>query len=117
MKQKVNLLLSLMFDSPILILDEPTAGLDPVALTRLKRLLKERKAAGTTIVFTSHIMSLVDELADDVIFLLEGKVWFSGTVEELRNKYQATHIEQAIAAILETNESRKSGTLKIVKGS
>ena len=58
-KQKVNLTLALMYDSPILILDEPTAGLDPIALIRLKDFIRQEKQKGKHILITTHIISLV----------------------------------------------------------
>lgn len=100
-RQKVNIVLTFMFDSPVVILDEPTAGLDPVSMIRLKQLLRELKEQGKIILITSHIMSLVEELADEVIFLLEGKIYFKGTLAELRTKTSSTDLEHSIAAILE----------------
>lgn len=99
-RQKVNILISLMFDSHYLILDEPTVGLDPLALIRFKNLVLEKKAAGRAILMTTHMVSLVEELADQVIFLLEGKVYFRGGVDELRKTYNGGSLEQAIANIL-----------------
>ena len=61
-KQKVNLVLTFMFDSPLIILDEPTTGLDPISLIRLKGLIQAEKAKGKTILITSHIMSFVEEV-------------------------------------------------------
>ncbi len=100
-RQKVNIVLTFMFDNPVIVLDEPTAGLDPVSMIRLKKLLGEERAKGKTILITSHIMSMVEELADEVIFLLEGKIFFQGTLEELRKKTSSTDLEHSIAAILE----------------
>jgi Cu-processing system ATP-binding protein len=100
-RQKVNLVLTFMFDSPVIILDEPTAGLDPVSLIRLKKLLFEEKAQGKVILITSHIMSLVEELSDEVIFLLEGKIYFQGSLAELRAKTNTATLEESIATILE----------------
>ncbi|MFT4833962.1 MAG: Cu-processing system ATP-binding protein [Marinoscillum sp.] len=100
-RQKVNLVLTFMFDSPVIILDEPTAGLDPVSMIRLKKLLFEEKEQGKVILITSHIMSLVEELADEVIFLLEGKIYFKGSLAELRTKTNTATLEESIATILE----------------
>lgn len=100
MKQKVNLLLTFMFDSPLIILDEPTSGLDPISHIRLKELIKAEKAKGKTILITSHIMSFVEEIADEIIFLLEGKIYFKGTISELRTKTNQPDFEHAIASIL-----------------
>ena len=99
-KQKVNLVLALMFDSPIIILDEPTTGLDPIALIQLKKIIAEEKAKEKIILITSHIMSFVDEIADEVIFLLEGKIYFKGNIEALKNQTNTANFEQAIANLL-----------------
>ncbi|RMH66051.1 MAG: ABC transporter ATP-binding protein [Calditrichaeota bacterium] len=100
-RQKVNLVLAFMFDAPLVILDEPTAGLDPVALIILKDLIAEQKARGKTILITTHIMNLVEEMADKVVFLLDGTVYFHGAVQELKEHTGRDHMEKAIAAILE----------------
>ncbi len=107
-RQKANLVLALMYDNPLLILDEPTAGLDPVAIIRLKDLLAEEVARGKIVLITTHIMSLVEELADEVIFLLDGRIHFRGGLEELRSRYGETSVERAIARLLEGNHSRFS---------
>lgn len=99
-KQKVNLLLTFMFDSPVLILDEPTTGLDPAALIVLKQLITLEKAKGKTILVTSHIMSFVEEIAEEIIFILEGKIYFKGTISALKTSTNQTNFEQAIASIL-----------------
>lgn len=99
-KQKVNLLLTFMFDNPILILDEPTTGLDPAAMIILKQLILNEKKKGKTILVTSHIMSFVEEVSDQLIFILEGKIYFKGTVDQLKETTQQTTFEHAIANLL-----------------
>ncbi len=101
-KQKVNIVLSFMCDCPLLILDEPTTGLDPAALIRLKKLIREEHSRGKTILITSHIMEFVAEIADEVIYLLEGRIYFQGSVEELKKKTKQKNLEHAIAAITAT---------------
>jgi len=103
MKQKVNLLLAFMFDSPLIILDEPTSGLDPISHIRLKELIKTEKAKGKTILITSHIMSFVEEIADEIVFLLEGKIYFKGSISELKTKTNQPDFEHAIASILSSS--------------
>lgn len=98
-KQKVNIVLTMMFDSPLLILDEPTTGLDPAALICLKKLIREEKENGKTILITSHIMQFVEEMADEIVYLLEGKIYFRGNIEALKTKTEQTNFEHAIAAI------------------
>lgn len=99
-RQKVNIVQSLMFDSPVLILDEPTNGLDPVALIRLKALIRREKACGKTILITSHIMHFVEEMADQLVFLLDGRIHFDGSVNALKQQYREDDLEVAIAKLL-----------------
>ncbi len=107
-RQKVNLVLTFMFDCPIYILDEPTSGLDPIALIRLKDLIKKKKAQGKTFLVTTHIMSLVEEIADELIFLLEGQVYFRGTYLEMLEAEKEKNLERAIAKILEKKNAKDS---------
>ena len=104
-KQKVNIVLTFMFDSPLIILDEPTTGLDPISLIRLKELIQTEKANGKTILITSHIMSFVEEVSDEIVFLLEGKIYFKGTINALKSKTQQPDFEHAIASILTDNHA------------
>jgi len=104
-KQKVNIVLTFMFNSPIIILDEPTSGLDPLSLIRLKDLIQAEKAKGKTILITSHIMSFVEEVADEIVFLLEGKIYFKGCISELKKKTNQPDFEHAIASILTENHA------------
>ncbi|GGH44880.1 copper ABC transporter ATP-binding protein [Mangrovimonas yunxiaonensis] len=104
-KQKVNIVLTFMFNSPLVILDEPTTGLDPIALIHLKALIQAEKEKGKTVLITSHIMSFVEEIADEIVFLLEGVIYFKGTLHELKTKTSQPDLEHAIASILTTNHA------------
>ena len=99
-KQKVNIVLTFMFDSPLIILDEPTTGLDPISLIHLKQLIHNEKEKGKTILITSHIMSFVEEVSDEIVFLLEGQIYFRGSISELKSKTNQPDFEHAIASIL-----------------
>ena len=99
-KQKVNIVLTFMFDSPLIILDEPTTGLDPVSLIRLKQLIASEKEKGKTILITSHIMSFVEEITNEIVFLLEGKIYFKGSISSLKTKTHQPDFEHAIASLL-----------------
>ncbi len=98
-KQKVNIVLTFMFDSPLIILDEPTTGLDPSSLIKLKQLILQEKKKGKTILITTHIMQFVEEMADEIVYLLEGNIYFKGTIKELMAKTKQNDFEHAIAAI------------------
>ena len=104
-KQKVNIVLAFMFDSPLIILDEPSTGLDPISLIRLKELIQVEKERGKTILITSHIMSFVEEVSDEIVFLLEGEIYFKGTINELKTKTNQPDFEHAIASILTDNHA------------
>jgi len=98
--QKVNLLLTFMFDSELIILDEPTNGLDPIALINFKKLIKEEREKGKTILITTHIMSFVNEVADEIVFLLDGKIYFKGSIEALKKQTNHDDLEHAIAHLI-----------------
>jgi Cu-processing system ATP-binding protein len=96
-RQKLNAVVACLFRPSLLILDEPTAGLDPVAAGVLKDKVLRAPAEGTTVLLTSHIMSEVEELAQDLIFLMEGAIAFQGTVDTLLAESSETRLERAIA--------------------
>jgi Cu-processing system ATP-binding protein len=99
-RQKVNLLLAFMYDSSVIILDEPSTGLDPLALINLKQYLKEEKARGKLILINTHIISFVEELADNIVFILDGKIYFDGSQAQLLAEREEDSLEYAIADIL-----------------
>ncbi len=98
-KQKANIVLAFLFDSPLIILDEPTTGLDPTAFLKLKQLIQAEKDKGKIILITSHIMQFVANVADKIIYLLEGQVYFEGSINNLLESTNQADFEHAIAAI------------------
>lgn len=99
-KQKVSATIAFAFDPKIYFLDEPTAGLDPVSSSFFKDLILKEKENKKTIILTSHIMSEVQELADEIVFLLEGEIKFKGTIELLLKNQRETKLERAIAELM-----------------
>jgi Cu-processing system ATP-binding protein len=99
-RQKVNAVMALMFEPEVLILDEPTAGLDPIASGHLKARIREERDAGKTVIITSHVLSEVQELADSVAFLLEGTVRFNGPTRQLLEETGAERLEEAVAELM-----------------
>ncbi len=99
-KQKVNIVLTFMFDNDLIILDEPTTGLDPIALLILKDLINKARKDGKTILITSHIMSFVEEISDEIVFLLDGKIYFKGTIDALKTQTNSSSLEIAIANLI-----------------
>lgn len=107
-RQKVNACIAFLFDPEILILDEPTAGLDPVSSSLLKDKIIHENKCGKTIIFTSHILSELEELAEQVIFLLEGQIRFNGTINSLIDSTAKQNLERAIASIMNGNSNEHS---------
>jgi len=99
-RQKVNACLALLFQPSILVLDEPTAGLDPLSSAILKDRILSLRSEGVTVLVTSHIMSELEELCDDVAFLLDGVARFVGPVAQLTGMTQKANLERAIAALM-----------------
>ena len=99
-RQKVNAVLAFLFSPDLLILDEPTAGLDPIASSILKDKVLEERGRGRTIVLTSHVINDLEELADDVVFLLDGVVRFAGSVHELKWRTRQLSLERAVAQLM-----------------
>lgn len=99
-RQKVNAVLAFLFSPELLFLDEPTAGLDPIASGVLKDKIREDRASGKTFVLTSHIMTELEELADDVVFLLDGTVRFAGSLPELKLRTRQLSLERAVAQLM-----------------
>ncbi|MDD4974979.1 MAG: ABC transporter ATP-binding protein [Bacteriovorax sp.] len=85
-KQKVAAVLAFMFEVPILILDEPTVGLDPVSGAKFKELVRTRAKSGATIIIVSHVLSELEQVATDIAFIFEGKVLATTSLFELKKK-------------------------------
>ena len=98
-RQKVNAALAFRYDAPVLVLDEPTAGLDPAASLALKEKIRRCRAEGRTVVVTSHNLGDLDTMADAVVFLLDGRVRFHGSLADLLAETRSDTLEEAIAAI------------------
>jgi Cu-processing system ATP-binding protein len=99
-RQRVSAALAFMFRPDLLILDEPTAGLDPLASSTLKdKVLREREH-GRTILLTSHVMSEIEELADTVVYVLDGTVHFEESVKALLERTGEGTLERAMARMM-----------------
>ena len=83
-QQRVQLIAALVNEPELLVLDEPFAGLDPIAMGAMADLLAELAAAGATVLFSSHQLDLVEELCEDVVIIDKGRVVLAGDLTDLR---------------------------------
>ncbi len=103
--QKVSASLAFLFNPDVLILDEPTAGLDPLASEILKEKIIAEKKKGKLILITSHILSELDDLVTQVIYMQEGTLCFHKNIEDLREDTGEQKLSKAIASVmLKTNQ-------------
>ncbi len=98
--QRVGAELAWRSGAPLLVLDEPTAGLDPVASSHLKDRLLEDRARGRTVLISSHVLSDLQELAEHLIFLLDGRVHYEGSLAGLLEQTGEPRLERAVARIM-----------------
>jgi Cu-processing system ATP-binding protein len=99
-RQKVTAVLAFLFTPTLLVLDEPTAGLDPIASGVLKDKIREERERGRTFILTSHVMTELEELADDIVLLLDGAVRFVGSLRDLTVRTKQINLERAVAQLM-----------------
>lgn len=104
MRQKVIVIGALVSNPDIWILDEPLTGLDPQASFDLKELMKEHAKAGNTVIFSTHVLQVAEQLCDRIGILKQGKLIFVGTLDELK----ANHPEKDLETIYLEIAGRKS---------
>ncbi|MDR0542654.1 MAG: DUF4162 domain-containing protein, partial [Dysgonamonadaceae bacterium] len=127
MQQKVQFIVTVVHDPDLLVFDEPFSGFDPLNVDLLKKELLELKRQGKTIIFSTHNMSSVEEICDDIALIDHAKVVLNGSVDEVRSRYKTNVIslktegEKAIEAndelffILEQQLIRNIRTARLQK--
>lgn len=100
--QKVSATIAFMFNPDVLILDEPTAGLDPIAAELLKEKIIKEKEKGKLIIITSHLLSELDDLVTHLIFMQEGQVRFHKDTQKIKAETGQTTLSKAITHILKS---------------
>lgn len=103
MTQKLGLAACLLAESDLLILDEPMSGLDPLARARVKQLLRNLRERGRTLFFTSHALSDVEEICEQMVVLHHGRLRFSGSPRALMHSYAGDSMEQAFLECIESD--------------
>ncbi len=99
-RQKVSAVLAFMFKPDVLILDEPTAGLDPLSVELLKDKIQLEKEAGKLILISSHIMSDLDHIASEMVYLYEGKLLYNDSIQKLKAETGEERLGRAIAKLM-----------------
>ena len=94
MKKKLGLLLALLHQPRLLVLDEPTNGLDVESTRTFYDLMRQEAERGTTILFSTHLMDQVTRLCTHAAILLRGRLVVSGAIEELRAEHQGQSLEE-----------------------
>ena len=101
MRQLLGIAQATVGDPPLVVLDEPASGLDPNMSANVFQTAAEMAGAGTTVLLSSHDLTLVEETADSVIVLARGTVAASGTVEELRATFDVDSLRGVLNAVVE----------------
>ena len=102
-RQKVSASLAFLFNPDVLILDEPTAGLDPLSTEILKDKIRKEKQKGKLVLITSHILSDLDDIVTEVIYMQEGKLRFHKSLEQLKEDTGEMKLSRAIAQVMQTS--------------
>ena len=103
-RQKVSACLAFLFNPDVLILDEPTAGLDPLSSEILKEKIIGEKNKSKLILITSHILSDLDDLTTHIMYLQEGKMQFLKDLQTLQDETGETRLGKAIARIMKSEK-------------
>lgn len=101
MKQKVSICRTMIHDPEVVVFDEPTSGLDVITAENIIQLITDCKNQGKTVIFSSHIMSEVDLLCDDMAIIHKGKLLFNGTMEDFRNNMEAPNLTAEFIRIVQ----------------
>ena len=100
-RQKLSANIAFMTDSKYYICDEPTAGLDPIANQRFKEHITNLKNNGKTILISSHVISEVEDFADNIIFLCEGQLKYDGEISKLKEQTKEEKLERAVIKLMD----------------
>ena len=103
-RQKVSASLAFLFHAPVMILDEPTAGLDPVSVEILKEKIIYERRIGKLMIISSHILSDLDELTTEMIYIFEGKVQYNNSIDSLKHETNETKLNKAVTTMIKQKE-------------
>jgi sodium transport system ATP-binding protein len=101
MRQKVSIARTMIHDPAVVVFDEPTVGLDVITARHIIDLIRSCKAAGKTVIFSTHIMGEVSLLSDDLAIIHKGKLCYNGTYEDFRASMKGNSLEEAFIQLVE----------------
>ena len=101
MKQKVSICRTMIHDPEVVIFDEPTSGLDVITAENIIKLIRDCKDQGKTVIFSSHIMSEVDLLSDDLAIIHKGSLKYQGSMNDFRQHMEATNLTEEFIRIVQ----------------
>lgn len=106
MKQKVSICRTMIHDPEVVVFDEPTSGLDVITAENIIKLINNCRLQGKTVIFSSHIMSEVDLLCDDLAIIHKGKMLFNGTMQAFKEEMQAENITAEFIRIVHEHQNQ-----------
>ncbi len=104
MKQKTSIARTMIHDPQVVVFDEPTSGLDVITAENIIHLIRTCKEAGKTVIFSSHIMSEVDLLCDNITLIHKGKLLFNDTMDTFRSQMQAENLTAEFIRLVNQNQ-------------
>ncbi len=110
MKQKVSIARTIIHDPPVLIFDEPTAGLDVLVARAVLKAIESLRDQGKCIIFSTHIMREVEKLCDRIAIIYKGQILASGTVLELEAEHREPDMEELFFDLISRHEERSTAT-------
>lgn len=108
MKQKVSIARSMIHDPEVVIFDEPTSGLDVITANNIIKLIRQCKTEGKTVIFSSHIMSEVDLLCDDLAIISKGDLIYQNTMDQFRSEFSDISLTEAFIQIVENSKTTQT---------
>lgn len=106
MKQKTSIARTLIHDPAVMIFDEPTLGLDVMTARSIVRFVRECRARGKTVIYSTHVMSEVEKLCDQIGIIHGGKLLAEGTLAELRARYHESDLEEIFVKVAGVEEKK-----------